>query len=348
MLRRVVFMVQLLAAILTPNITTAAEDGVNPKLEPNLDIKQEPIQILRADPNLDPAKVSLGKKLFHDKRLSRDNAIACDSCHFTDFNGANTRAFSLDRNGNDMAINTLTVFNSSYNHRLFWDGRAKSLEEQVNHVVTSAKEFDTNWNAIIDKLHRDGEYQSLFRSAYSDGISADNVRNAIATYERSLVTINSRFDCYLKGHKNAINEVEKNGYQLFKSYGCVACHQGANVGGNLFIKLGVFGDYFADRGNVQKADLGRYNFTKNERDKHVFRVPSLRLAALTPPYFHDASAKTLEEATILMAKYQLGRMIPFIDIEHIVAFLRTLPGSIPNAANVANDCQSFDNHAYNP
>jgi cytochrome c peroxidase len=337
MLRSILF----LATIFASEITAAGHNIAIPNQNPNLDIKQEPIQILRLDPNLDPDKASLGKKLFHDKRLSRGNVMACDSCHFIDLNGANNRAFSKDRDDKDLDINTLTVFNSGYNHRLFWDGRAKSLEEQINHVVKAANEFDTDWGTIVNKLKKIADYRVLFKSTYSDGISANNIRNAIATYERSLVTINSPFDCYLKGHKNAISEEEKNGYQLFKSYGCIACHQGANVGGNLFIKLGVFGDYFADRGNVQSADLGRYNFTKNERDKYVFRVPSLRLAALTPPYFHDASAQTLEEATILMAKYQLGRLIPIIDIDHIVAFLRTLPGNMPNAPNVS-DCKMIN------
>jgi cytochrome c peroxidase len=223
-------------------------------------------------------------------------------------------------------VNTPTVFNSSLNHQQFWDGRASDLEEQITFVVENKQEFATHWPLIVAKLNQDTHYKKTFNKLYPDGITADNIRNAIAIYEQSLLTLNSPFDRYLLGDSNAINASAKEGYRLFKDYGCVACHQGSNVGGNLFMKFGVFGDYFAQRGNTTPADLGRFNVTGNESDRHVFRVPSLRLAVLTPPYFHDGSVETLDDAVKIMAKHQLGRIISEQDITYIVEFLTTLPG----------------------
>ena len=291
------------------------------------DLFHEPVQPLRAAKNLHAGKVKLGNKLFNESRLGRDNDMACASCHILGDNGADHFARAPGRDDSQLDVNTPTVFNSSLNHRQFWDGRADSLEQQINFVVRGEKEFATSWPRIIEKLEQDNAYVEAFRQIYSDGITADNIRDAIATFERSLITVNSRFDRYLKGDNQAITDEEKAGYRLFKTYGCVACHQGSNVGGNLFMKLGIFGDYIADRGNPTQADLGRFNITNDERDRYVFRVPSLRLAAITPPYFHDGSVKTLEQAVKLMARHQLGREISDTDIKQIVAFLKTLPGT---------------------
>jgi cytochrome c peroxidase len=293
--------------------------------ESALDLRHEPIQPLVL-PELNAAKVRLGEKLFHEPRLARDNDMSCASCHFLESGGADGLARSVGRGGQELDFNAHTVFNSSLNHRLFWDGRAKSLEEQINFVVAGELEFSTSWPVIIGKLEAGNGYKQHFGELYADGITAANVRDAIATFERSLMTINSRFDRYLRGNSSAITEQEKSGYRLFKAYGCVACHQGPNVGGNLFQKLGVFQDFFGDRKNLKKADLGRFNFTGKEYDRHVFRVPSLRLVTLTPPYFHDGSAKTLEDAIKVMAKYQLGRILPEAHIEDIIAFLKSLVG----------------------
>ncbi len=292
-------------------------------------LRHEPIQPLPPPPQLDPAKVSLGERLFHDPRLSRGNDMACATCHDLTRNGADRHRFAPGRDGSTLEVNTLTVFNSSLNHRLFWDGRAASLEEQIDFVVAGPKEFDTTWAEIITKLAQDADYRARFQALYPDGITAPNIRDAIATFERTLITTGSRFDRYLLGERNAITEQERQGYRLFKDYGCTGCHQGRNVGGNLFMKFGVFIDYFDTRDDIGRADLGRYNVTGNPEDRHVFRVPSLRLVALTPPYFHDGSAQTLEEAVKIMAKHQLGRIIPQQDVERIVAFLKTLPGRHP-------------------
>jgi len=290
------------------------------------DLRHEPIQPLAPPKGLNPYKVSLGERLFHDRRLGRDNDMACSSCHNVRDNGADHHALAPGRDGTTLDVNTLTVFNSSLNHRQFWDGRVRSLEEQVDAVVVDAKEFATTWPMIIGKLKQDKDYIRSFAELYPDGITANNIRNAIAVFERSLVTVNSPFDRFLLGNTNAISMEAKTGYRLFKTYGCVACHQGSNVGGNLFMKLGVFKDYFAARINPAHADLGRFNVTGRERDRHVFRVPGLRLAALTPPYFHDGRVATLADAVRIMAEHQLGRTIPGQDILYIVAFLQSLPG----------------------
>ncbi len=289
-----------------------------------LDLQLEPIQPLLSLKGLNPGKVALGEKLFHEPRLAHNNDMACASCHLLQSGGADCHTQA--RGGLEPGFNSLTVFNSSLNHRLFWDGRAKTLEEQIDFVVTAPHEFATQWPVLINKLKRDREYQKSFGTLYSDGITAANVRNAIATFERSLITVNSRFDQYLRGDVDSINALEKSGYRLFKDYGCIACHQGRNVGGNMFQKLGVIEEFFDDDRLSGKRDLGRFNVTGQERDRHVFRVPSLRLVALTSPYFHNGSAETLYDAVKIMAKYQLGRTIPDADIEHIIAFLKTLPG----------------------
>jgi len=290
------------------------------------DLYHEPIQPLRQTEGLNPHKINLGERLFHDLRLGRDNDMACSSCHNINDNGADHYTRAPGRDGTPLDVNTLTVFNSSRNHRQFWDGRARNLEEQIDTVVTNPKEFATTWPSIIGKLEQDTDYARTFPEIYPKGITANNIRNAIATFVRSLITVNSPFDRFLLGDSDAISPQAKAGYRLFKAYGCVACHQGSNVGGNLFVKLGVFKDYFAVRGNPTRADLGRFNVTGKARDRHVFRVPSLRLVALTPPYFHDGRVTTLAEAVSIMAEHQLGRTIPGQDIQHIVTFLESLPG----------------------
>jgi cytochrome c peroxidase len=161
---------------------------------------------------------------------------------------------------------------------------------------------------------------------YRDGITAANIKDAIATFERSLVTPNSRFDKYLRGDQAALSENEKHGFELFQSYGCSACHQGINLGGNMFEKMGLMGDYFADRGNPTDADQGRFNINHEEQSMYEFRVPSLRNVARTAPYFHDGNAQTLQQAVTIMAKYQLGRPMPPDDVDAIVAFLGSLTG----------------------
>jgi len=176
------------------------------------------------------------------------------------------------------------------------------------------------------------QYVASFNAIFSDGIQIRNIKSVIAEFERSLITPNSRFDKFLRGDDSALSAKEKEGYRKFKSYGCASCHQGVNAGGNMFETLGAMADYFAARGNVTKADYGRFNVTGNEEDRFVFKVPSLRNVALTAPYLHDGSAKRLEDAVDVMGKYQLGQALSSEDIDEIVSFLRTLTGEFEGKA----------------
>jgi cytochrome c peroxidase len=188
--------------------------------------------------------------------------------------------------------------------------------------------MDSDWPHVIAKLTNDAEFVARFRHEYSDGLTEVNIIDAIATYMRALVVTDSAFDRYLSGDEAAISPEAKEGYRLFLELGCVSCHQGPNVGGNMYQRFGVIGDYFADRGNQSEADLGRYNVTGRERDKYVFKVPSLRNVANTAPYFHDGSAETLEDAVSIMIEYQLGRSVDADQRSAIIAFLSSLAGEV--------------------
>jgi cytochrome c peroxidase len=287
---------------------------------------REPIRPIPQTMTVNLAKVALGKKLFHDPVLSANRTVACANCHALDKGGADQRVFSLGINNAPGSINAPTVFNSAFNFKQFWDGRADSLEDQVDGPTQNPVEMGANWPELLARLQQVPEYAAAFKEVYPDGVQHKNVKNAIAEFERSLITPNSRFDRFLRGDDQALTEEEKDGYRKFKSYGCITCHQGVNVGGNMFQPLGLLGDYFGDRGNVTKTDLGRFNVTGQEEDKFTFKVPSLRNVALTAPYFHDGSAKTLEEAVTKMVKYQLGRELSPNDHEHIIKFLKSLTG----------------------
>lgn len=281
----------------------------------------EPIQPIPPPPALDPEKVVLGEMLFRENRVSKDNTKSCNSCHQLDLAGADGLAHSLRVGGELAPYHTPTIFNVSLNFQLFWDGRKKSLDEQIQ----TPRDLQTDWKEVLVKLRNDSAYQTAFARAYPrQGMSVLTLQDAIVTFERSLLTPGARFDRFLLGDEQAITGQEKNGYRLFKSYGCTACHQGVNVGGNMFQKMGVMQEHV--HATSTPADLGRYSITKREEDRHVYRVPSLRNVAVTAPYFHDGSIATLPEAIHEMAKYQLGRPIPKQDIDLIVAFLHTLTG----------------------
>ena len=286
----------------------------------------EPIKPIPVVAQLDPKMVALGEKLFNDKRLSRDNSLSCASCHNLARGGIDNLQTSIGIGGAKGPINAPTVFNSALSFRQFWDGRANSLEEQAAGPIHNPKEMGTNWVEVLAKLGKDEALVTQFKGSFPDGLQSKNIQTALSVFERSLNTPNARFDKYLRGDKTAITAGEVKGYELFKKYGCVACHQGVAVGGNMFQTFGVMGDYFAKRGNPTEADLGRYNVTKNPADKHVFKVPSLRNVALTAPYFHDGSANTLNDAVGVMFKFQLGRTASKEDQDQIVMFLRTLTG----------------------
>jgi cytochrome c peroxidase len=290
-------------------------------------VKLEPIQPLTLYPDLDPRLVSLGDRLFHDTRLSQDNSISCASCHVLSTGGTDQKQVSAGIGGRLGTIKAPTVYNTGYNFVQFWDGRAKTLEEQVAGPVHNPVEMNSNWAEVESKLGQDPVMVEKFEALFENGITGENIALTIAAFERSLVTLNSRFDRWLRGEEGGLSEQELHGYRLFKSYGCISCHQGINVGGNMFGIMGAKGDYFRDRNSeITASDLGLFNVTKQSEDKHFFKVPSLRLAAINPPYFHDGSESSLNNAVRIMGRYQLGRELPDDDIEYIVAFLHSLVG----------------------
>jgi cytochrome c peroxidase len=283
----------------------------------------EPIAPIPTVAPADPAKLRLGERLFRDVRLSRDNKLACTSCHKLDQGGNDGQARSIGADGRPLAFNTPTVLNAVLSFRLNWRGNFHTLEEQAESVLLDPRLMGTSWAALLSKLREDQTYRDTFNSIYGRPPERPLVLDALAAFERSLVTAGAPFDRYLRGESDAIGPEEKHGYELFKSHGCVACHQGVNVGGNLFQRFGVF-DNPVGSGPATDADLGRFALTGKAEDRSVFRVPSLRNVAETAPYFHDGRAATLEEAVAEMARVQLGRKLASPEVELIVRFLRTL------------------------
>lgn len=270
-------------------------------------------------------KALLGQRLFFEPRLSRDNTIACASCHNLNLGGTDRQKSSQGIGGQMGTINAPTVFNASLNFVQFWDGRAATLEEQAAGPVHNPLEMGSNWAEAIAKLNQDESYRNIFAKLYPGGISGEAIADAIAAFERTLLTPNSRFDRFILGDSKALSPLEQTGYERFLALGCASCHQGAGVGGNMFQRFGIMADYFRGR-PPNTADLGRFNVTGKDEDRHVFKVPGLRNVALTAPYFHDASAQTLEQAVSIMGRYQLGRELSSEDLHAIVAFLHTLTG----------------------
>ena len=293
----------------------------------------EPIEPIPLKLEVDQRKVNFGKKLFFDKRLSDDNSTACDSCHNLNEWGAENKQVSNGINQLQGSRNSPTLYNSALNFKQLWDGRADDLAHQVQGVVLSPIVMGMeSWEAAIKKLESDAYYVKESEEIYGKKLDKYIVSDAIAEFEKTLLTPNSPFDRYLRGDENAITDEQKQGYQFFKSYGCSSCHQGANVGGNMFQKFGVLDDISLSQGSLSN-DLGRYNVTKNEWDKRVFKVPSLRLATKTPPYFHDGSVKTIQEAVDIMTKFQLGRGVPEPHRDSIISFLDSLVGEKTQGGN---------------
>lgn len=286
-----------------------------------------PVTPIPTSLKLDERKVALGNRLFHDKRLSRDDSTSCASCHRLDFAGHDMRTMAVGIDGQMGSLNSPTVFNAGFNFRQFWDGRAATLEEQAEGPVHNPLEMASNWHQVLIKLRRDRAMITEFERIWADGIAPAHIQEAIAEFERSLITPDAPFDRYLRGDHQALNAGAKEGWRLFRDLGCIACHQGVNLGGNLYSSLGVMGDYFDDRGKIiQKSDLGRFNVTGLESDKHVFKVPGLRNIVKTGPYFHDGSIATLDLAVETMARYQLGVRLSREQLSNLLAFLESLSG----------------------
>jgi cytochrome c peroxidase len=285
----------------------------------------EPVTPVKPVEHIEIQKVQLGRKLFHDPRLSQGNAVACSTCHELQSGGDDGRARSLGSDGQPLDFNTPTVFNVSGNSRLNWEGNFRTLEGQNESVLLNVRIMNTTWDELLTKLRNDSDYLKGFSAVYGSSPARPHVLDALATFERSLVTPNSRFDRRLRGELGAISPEEEQGYQLFKSYGCVACHQGTNVGGNLSQPFGIFDDPFRPRGEV-RIGQDRVAPTSAEGDGQLYRVPSLRNVAVTAPYFHNGYTASLAEAVEIMGRSQLGRELSTDDVRLIVQFLNTLTG----------------------
>ncbi|MEA3316192.1 MAG: cytochrome-c peroxidase [Campylobacterota bacterium] len=277
--------------------------------------------------NYHKEKAILGKKLFFDVRLSYDNTISCSSCHILNDGGDDNLPVSFGVSGKTGVRNSPTVLNSKYNIVQFWDGSASSLKEQAKGPIHNPVEMNSSFEQIITKLNKDKNYKNSFSTIYEDGITGDNIVDAISEFEKTLTTPNSRFDKYLRGDTNILTEDEKNGYQLFKDYGCISCHNGVNIGGNLLQKIGIMRNY-------KTKDLGRFTITKNEKDKFYFKVPTLRNIELTAPYLHNGEVKTLEDVVKIMIDYQIGYELDDKELQNIIKFLKTLTGDNPKEIEI--------------
>ncbi|KHD89796.1 MAG: cytochrome C peroxidase [Bdellovibrio sp. ArHS] len=284
-------------------------------------------------------KILLGKTLYFDPRLSKDGTISCNSCHNVMAGGDDNRSFSAGVGAKLGGRSAPTVWNSAFMSVQFWDGRAASLEEQAKGPLTNPVEMAmTDHNLVISRIKNIPGYKALFDKAFGKNskIDIDNVVKAIAAYERTLITPNARFDLYIKGDKKALREEEIKGFELMKTTGCFACHSGANfagptlpIGTGFYMKFPTFpGSAYDTKYDLMK-DMGRFDVTKKDEDKHLWRVPTLRNIALTAPYFHNGSVAHLDEAVRVMAKTQLNKDLSKKEVQSIVAFLKTLTGERP-------------------
>lgn len=269
----------------------------------------------------DKEKAMLGKQLYMDTSLSKDGKVSCNTCHDLKRYGVDNEIFSIGADGVlDEPFNSPTTFNSVFNFVQFWDGKAKNLADQAKNPFTNPKEMALKDEAeVVKRVEANAKYKASFDKIYGQ-ITMQNITDAIAEFEKTLITPNSPFDRYLNGDENAISSQAKRGWEAFKSNGCVACHQGQNVGGTMYQKIGIFEPY------PNQENLGRYEITKIESDKMVFKVPSLRNVAKTAPYYHDGSIPTLDACVQFMAYYQLGRFLDQQTVDDIVAFLESLTG----------------------
>lgn len=280
---------------------------------------------IKLSPQLTPIqtnKVILGNTLFEDKNLSNNKELSCSSCHIMSKSYSDNLPFSKNNIGKNTQYNTPSVEYSIYNYYFSWTGQFYNLQDHISAIMSNNKIMNRNWDELVQQLNNDKTYQQLFSAAKYDSISQHAINDAIINYIKSLAK-QSRFDLFLLGDKSKLSKKEIAGFNLFKSSGCVSCHQGTNLGGNVRQKFGLMKSYF-NNNKIKQRDLGFFNITKNEDDFNFFRVPSLRNVTNTAPYFHDASADNIEEAIKIMFSYQLGIKASEQDILSIKSFLESL------------------------
>lgn len=290
--------------------------------------KNEPIQVIEPAVITDEAKIELGKQLFFDPRLSKSGFISCNSCHNLSMGGSDNLPSSIGHNWQEGPINSPTVLNSSLNVAQFWDGRAADLQAQAGGPIENPMEMGFTHDLAVGILTSIPQYVQSFKNVYKvEKITINEVTDAIAEFEKTLVTPNAPFDQWLKGDEDAITSEAKAGYKLFKDVGCTACHNGPAVGGNSFQKMGLFEEYVTANSAEGVAGL-----TGDDLDRFKFKVPTLRNVELTYPYFHDGAYWDLAEAVDVMARLQLGRKLEKTQISQMTAFLKSLTGDQPNFA----------------
>ena len=282
------------------------------------------IQPIPRSLTIDKDWMLLGKALFHSTLLSKDNSTSCASCHMVDFGGDDGFPVSLGVGSATGTRNSPTVLNSIFNFRQFWDGRVGTLEEQAPIPIHNQNEMASNWEEIIPKLKNENYFNDTFNELSQFGVTSENIIKAINIYEQSLITPNSPIDRFLLGDETAINQQQKRGLELFLNYGCSTCHQGINIGGNIYQKLGRL-DMVPE---VLKKDFGRYQVTSLESDKFIFKVPTLRNIADTAPYFHNGGVDNLSDAVQIMARSQLARELTSSEVDDIVALLQSFSSKL--------------------
>lgn len=288
-------------------------------------VRNEPVQPITPAEITDPAKVELGKKLFFDPRLSKSGFISCNSCHNLSMGGSDNLKTSIGDRWQEGPINSPTVLNSSLNMAQFWDGRAGTLKEQAGGPIANPKEMAFTHELAVEVLRSIPQYVAEFNAVYGkEDFGIDEITDAIAVFEETLVTPDAPFDLWLKGDDNALTDQQLAGYQLFKNSGCVACHNGVNLGGTSFQKMGLIEPY-----QTTNPAEGRAAVTGKDADRFSFKVPTLRNVELTYPYFHDGAVDTLTEAVDIMGRLQLGRHFTDEENAQIVAFLKSLTGKQP-------------------
>lgn len=285
---------------------------------------EELVQPIRPPQQIHLGKAELGKKLYFDPRLSRSGIISCNTCHNLSMGGTDNVQFSIGHRWAIAPVNAPTVLNSDLNVAQFWDGRAANLKEQAKGPIQAAGEMAMPHELAVEVIASIPGYQREFKLVYGGDVTIDKIVDAIAEFEKTLKTPNSRFDQWLLGKKDALTADEVAGWNLFKNSGCVACHNGENLGGTSFQKMGVVEPY-----KSKSPAEGRAAVTGKDADRFVFKVPTLRNVELTYPYFHDGAVWTLKEAVDIMGRLQLGRRFTDEENAQIVAFLKTLTGEQP-------------------
>jgi cytochrome c peroxidase len=288
-------------------LSPAALQSLEPSQESTSTAADEPIPPIPEPRAIDPPKVRLGERLFGDPRLSHDNSRSCLSCHDISTNGATKESHDPGLDGSSLPLNTPTIFNVALSFRFGWEGKIRTLEADAKASLENPAIMGTNTSELVEKLAADPGTRREFTAIYGSGPDAGNILDAIASFERTLITPGSKFDRWLAGDAAALSTEEQDGYRLFKSLGCVSCHQGVNIGGNLFERHGIFHPLASPK-------------------PEILRVPSLRNVATTPPYFHDGSTQTLDDAVRKMGLAQLNSTLTDLQVKAIVAYLQTLTG----------------------